>query len=180
MYSLKDPYYVLKQQLQQCILSNLPCFFRIEVLARRYHSFQFNYQLGYLLGCRHVFIQSESVFWWRHLQPPIFSMVLLLFRGNILSSRCVHFKTPIASIHYIEWTGFTSRTTAQKSNFSIRDFFSKCDQIRSFLQIWSYLLKKPLMVNFICVQWKFEGHCVYLRKAIAAPTFLRYLFFPQN
>ena len=29
--------------------------------------------------------------------------------------------------------------------FSIKDFFSKCDQIRSFLWIWSRLLKKSLM-----------------------------------
>ena len=29
--------------------------------------------------------------------------------------------------------------------FSIKDFFSKCDQIRSFLWIWSHLLKKSLM-----------------------------------
>ena len=33
--------------------------------------------------------------------------------------------------------------------FSIKDFFSKCDQIRSYLQIWSYLLKKSFMENFI-------------------------------
>ena len=33
--------------------------------------------------------------------------------------------------------------------FSIKDFFSECDQIRSFLQIWSNLLKKSLMENFI-------------------------------
>ena len=33
--------------------------------------------------------------------------------------------------------------------FSIKDFFSKCDQILSFLLIWSHLLKKPLMENFI-------------------------------
>ena len=32
--------------------------------------------------------------------------------------------------------------------FSIKDFFSKCDQIRSFLRIWSHLLKKSLMENF--------------------------------
>ena len=31
---------------------------------------------------------------------------------------------------------------AQKVKFSIKDFFSKCDQIRSFLRIWSHLLKK--------------------------------------
>ena len=35
--------------------------------------------------------------------------------------------------------------TAQKMKFSIKDFFSKYDQIRSFLQIWSHLLKKSLM-----------------------------------
>ena len=33
--------------------------------------------------------------------------------------------------------------------FSIKDFCSKCDQIRSFLRIWSHLLKKSLMENFI-------------------------------
>ena len=33
--------------------------------------------------------------------------------------------------------------------FSIKDFFSKCDHIRSFLLIWSHLLKKSLMKNFI-------------------------------
>ena len=33
--------------------------------------------------------------------------------------------------------------------FSIKDFLCKCDQIRSFLRIWSYLLKKSLMKNFI-------------------------------
>ena len=39
--------------------------------------------------------------------------------------------------------------TAQKMTFFIKDFFSKCDQIRSFLRIWSHLLKKSLMENFI-------------------------------
>ena len=33
--------------------------------------------------------------------------------------------------------------------FSIKDFFSKCDQIRSFLRILSHSLKKSLMGNFI-------------------------------
>ena len=41
--------------------------------------------------------------------------------------------------------------------FSIKDFFSKCDQIRSkledapgsLLRIWSHLLKKPIMENFV-------------------------------
>ena len=33
--------------------------------------------------------------------------------------------------------------------FSIKDFFSKYDQIRRKLLIWSRLLKKSLMENFI-------------------------------
>ena len=36
--------------------------------------------------------------------------------------------------------------TAQKMKFTITDFFSKCDQI---CRIWSDLLKKSLMENFI-------------------------------
>ena len=40
-------------------------------------------------------------------------------------------------------------TTAQKIKFSIKDFFSKCDQIRRKLRIWSHLLEKSLMENFI-------------------------------
>ena len=31
----------------------------------------------------------------------------------------------------------------------IKDFFSKCDQVCNFLRIWSQLLKKSLMENFI-------------------------------
>ena len=39
-----------------------------------------------------------------------------------------------------------------KMKFSIKDFFSKCDQIRRKLRIWSHLLKKSLMENLIfCV-----------------------------
>ena len=33
--------------------------------------------------------------------------------------------------------------------FSIKNFFSKCDQIRSKLRIWLHLLKKSLVENFI-------------------------------
>ena len=33
--------------------------------------------------------------------------------------------------------------------FSIKFFFSKSDQIRKSLRIWSHLLKKSLMENFI-------------------------------
>ena len=39
--------------------------------------------------------------------------------------------------------------TAQKMKFSIKDFFSKCNQICRILRIWSHLLKKPSVENFI-------------------------------
>ena len=42
--------------------------------------------------------------------------------------------------------------TAQKMKFSIKDLFSKCDQIRSFLWIWSHLQKKSLMEIFDFLQ----------------------------
>ena len=41
------------------------------------------------------------------------------------------------------------KTLHKKMKFEIKDFLSKWDQIHSFLRIWSYLLKKPLMENFI-------------------------------
>ena len=39
--------------------------------------------------------------------------------------------------------------TTQKMKFSIKDFFSKCAQIHRKLRIWSHLLEKSLMENFI-------------------------------
>ena len=43
--------------------------------------------------------------------------------------------------------------------FSIKDFFSKCDQIRKNLRVWSHLPNKSLMENFIC--------CAVIIEAIA-------------
>ena len=37
--------------------------------------------------------------------------------------------------------------TVPKMKCFIKDFFSKCDQIGSFLRIWSHVLKKSLMEN---------------------------------
>ena len=50
---------------------------------------------------------------------------------------------------YFEWEIENHAYTAQKMKFFIKDFFSKFDQIRSFLRIWSHLVKKSLMENFI-------------------------------
>ena len=57
---------------------------------------------------------------------------------KLFSDILVHFSSACKKIN-----------TAQKMKFSIKDFLSKCDEIRSFLWIWSHLLKKSLMENFI-------------------------------
>ena len=50
----------------------------------------------------------------------------------------------------IIWQAWFARVpyTVQKMKFSIKDFFSKYNQIRRKLRIWSHLLKKSLIENF--------------------------------
>ena len=46
----------------------------------------------------------------------------------------------------------------------IKDFFSKCDQIRRSLAIWSHLLKKSLMENFIfCAVYDLEEYAIHCK-----------------
>ena len=54
-------------------------------------------------------------------------------------------------VYFLEkiFTTILIQITAQKMKFSIKDFFSKCDQIRRKLRIWTNLLKKPWMENLI-------------------------------
>ena len=52
---------------------------------------------------------------------------------------------------------YSTPYTAQKINFSLKDFFSKCDQIRCKLVNWSHSLKKSLMENFIFCAVIFEN-----------------------
>ena len=54
-----------------------------------------------------------------------------------------------SSLTDLSMEGISNTCTTQKMKFSIKDFSSKCDQIRSVLRIWSHLLKKTLMENFI-------------------------------
>ena len=59
--------------------------------------------------------------------------------------------------------------------FSIRDIFSELDQINRKLQIWSHLLKKSLMENFIFGQWDHQkqGKVNFLKR-------LNYTKFREN
>ena len=60
---------------------------------------------------------------------------------------------------------FVCTVTAQKIKFSITDSFSKCDQ--SFLRIWSNLLEKSVMENFIFMQ------CVWLAPSLSLVRLFR-------
>ena len=53
-----------------------------------------------------------------------------------------------------------TENTAQKMKLTMMDFFSKCDRIRRFLRIWSHLLRKSLMENFIFCAVKREGEAL--------------------
>ena len=61
--------------------------------------------------------------------------------------------------------------------FSIKDFFSECDQMCSYLRIWSHLLKKSLTKNFIfckvqpteIVSMVFDMPC-YLQNRVLSQT----------
>ena len=66
---------------------------------------------------------------------------------------------PLLEELLIFWAIFT----AQRMKFSIKDFFSKCDQICSFSRIWSHLLKKSLMENFIFCAVIRLRHCKIIR-----------------
>ena len=61
---------------------------------------------------------------------------------------------------------FSGKTTntEQKIDFSNKDFFSKCNQILSFLQIWSHLLKKFLMEVSVFVLCKFLSKACTFKK----------------
>ena len=48
--------------------------------------------------------------------------------------------------------------------FSIKDFFSKCDQIQKKLRICSYLLKKSLIENFIFCEVRQTSEVFYKKK----------------
>ena len=56
------------------------------------------------------------------------------------------------------WSLFICNHTPQNMKFSIKGFFNKYDQIRSFLRICSHLLKKILMENFLSVKCQLNYH----------------------
>ena len=81
---------------------------------------------------------------------------------NIQKLQCSQYKqaTKLFSFENSRnWIYKSTYFTAKTMKCPIKNFFSKCGQIRSFLRIWSHLLKKSLMGNFIFVQcFHFRQH----------------------
>ena len=84
---------------------------------------------------------------WLDLIFTIFSIIFLQ-KGSILNFQYFRDSGVISKKYVI-------KSTAQKMKFSMKDLFSKCDQIRRKLRIWSHLLKKSLMEKFIFCAVKF-------------------------
>ena len=118
---------------------------------------------------------SSSLFYFRKwiLLDPRLKMFLYFRKRNFLVPRLETFlyflKKCFSSISrngtYEKNSGNGTFYTAQSMKLSMKGFFSKCDQIRNFLRIWSLLLKKSLMENFI--------FCLVL--ALRLKTFLYFL-----
>ena len=79
---------------------------------------------------------------------------ILPLRPNLLAIGFSH-----THYHYhqelTEITKHSVCSTAQKMEFSIKDFFNKGFQIRRKMRNWSHLLKKSFKENFIFVQYGF-------------------------
>ena len=89
-------------------------------------------------------------------KKPNISNSWIVFRSYSQTIRKFNFDIIFSSLHKNEkWNVVFGHNVNlevplhKKMKFFIKDFFSKCDQIRSFLRIWSHLLKKSLMENFI-------------------------------
>ena len=72
---------------------------------------------------------------------------LVITSGYLITTAGYFLLLLVTSFYF--WLLLVTSDTAQRMKFSIKDFFSKCDQIDRKLQIWSHLLKKSLMENFI-------------------------------
>ena len=119
--------------------------------------------ISYFYGCYYSLLVIEQFLTFleklltRELYINIYLILLLFFvlflekileplkKSTEFNSKLKKFKFRIIQVSVLEFVA----NTAQKMKFSIKNFFSKCDEIRKKLRIWSHLLKKSLMENFI-------------------------------
>ena len=70
--------------------------------------------------------------------------------------------------------------TAQKIKFSIKDLFSKCDQILGTLRIWSYFVKKSWMQNFFFFALLFSIYGDFAQKFASFKGIVIFLYLFYN
>ena len=118
---------------------------------------QENYLLGYLLRSRNTW--------------------------NYSFHRIALAKTVQNNQQYRTWFPFLFMEHRTANKFSIKDFFSKCEQIRSFLQIWSNLLKKSVTLfrmerGLLATFWTFFSAVTSTNVGIIRKIFLIFNFNP--
>ena len=94
---------------------------------------------------KHWFFTKIGVWPQNNCKKTIFGNFWILFFSFSNGKEIMELQRSISDLAKYIWGSYT----AQKMKFSIQNFFSKFDRIRSFLLIWSHLLKKSLMENFI-------------------------------
>ena len=95
-----------------------------------------------LNGKLHLFVQWRNQFLWfcAHLGVGHLHVLALWFHSHSL-------KQYLNKMEYVSFV--TDQTFPLNKKFSIKDFSSKYDQFHKKLWIWSHLLIKTLMGNFI-------------------------------
>ena len=63
---------------------------------------------------------------------------------------CIHFM--VVEISKLTLSEFYEMLKVLRES-PLQDFSSKCDQIHNLLRVWSHLLKKSIIENFILLQW---------------------------
>ena len=95
-------------------------------------------------------------FWHYFLSSALaLEVLILIFRFFFLC--LLYLKPALSDTDDGSELAHSSLSLHKKMKFSIKDFFSKCDQIRRKLRIWSHLLNKSLIENFIfCAVYVFD------------------------
>ena len=118
-------------------------------------------------------LKNSSVCFKANTRPSLFSKRIFenLFRRKV---PYIHWNITWLFVIYILPNTVESflwdTSTTQEMKFSIKGFFSDCDQIRKKLQIWSHLLKKSWMGNFIFVQCRAVSS-----QLVTLVTYVKYL-----
>ena len=99
-------------------------------------------KLSFLLVVLSVVIaETETALYLVYINPFLF------LKWNIWFEKMSAGKMSVWGIEIRRTFCWARKYAAQKLKFSIKDFFSKCDQIPSFLWIRSHLLKKYLILR---------------------------------